>query len=415
MIIRVPVGFAMGIVGVLGFGAVVGIGPTLQLMAKVPLTVVTDSNLSIIPMFILMGVFAGRTGISVELFNAARNWVGHVPGGLALSSLLSCAGFAAINGSSIATTATMTQVALPEMEKAGYDSSLSAGVIAAGGTLGIMIPPSSALALYGIITDQNISKLFMAGILPGFLGILIYGITIRIIAALKPEAYPKESRVRWSERFSSLTNIWAVILLFVFVIGGIYGGFFTVTEASGIGAVGTWILGVLRGRLNFSKTIDCLIEALSISASIFMIVIGAMMFGYFLTITQATQNINAWLLDLPIGPLGILSIIIIMYLILGALMDEIAIAFLTLPIIFPAIVSLGFDPIWFGVVFVMVCTLGMIMPPVGMNVFVINSIATHLSIGKIYRGVTPFIFADLLRLVIIIAFPIISLLIPMSM
>lgn len=415
MIVRVPIGFSMGIVGVFGFGLVVGLEPALRLLAQVPLTVVTDYSLSIIPMFILMGVFASRSGLSGELFAAARAWVGHIPGGLALASLFSCAGFAAINGSSIATAATMTRVALPEMEKANYSPGLATGVIAAGGTLGIMIPPSAALALYGIITEQDISKLFMAGILPGLLGVLCYGVTIRVLAAWRPASSPPEEPVPFRERFRPLRNVWAVIVLFAFVIGGIYLGLFTVTEASGVGAVGTWVIGILRRRLNLRTTIQCLIEALQTTASIFAIIIGAMVFGYFLTITQTTQNINAWLVSLPIGPHGILFLIIVMYLILGALMDEIAIALLTLPIIFPVIVGLGFDPIWFGVIFVMVCTVGMIAPPVGMNVFVINSIAPHVSLGRIYKGVAPFIAADLIRLGILVAFPIISLLIPNSM
>lgn len=415
MIVRIPIGFSMGIVGVAGFGLVVGLEPALRLLAQVPLTVVTDYSLSIIPMFILMGVFASRSGLSGELFAAARAWVGHIPGGLALASLFSCAGFAAINGSSIATAATMTRVALPEMEKANYSPGLATGVIAAGGTLGIMIPPSAALALYGIITEQDISKLFMAGILPGLLGVLCYGVTIRILAAWRPASSPPEESVPFRERFQPLRNVWAVIALFAFVIGGIYLGLFTVTEASGVGAVGTWVIGVLRRRLNLQTTIQCLIEALQTTASIFAIIIGAMIFGYFLTITQTTQNINAWLVSLPIGPHGILFLIIVMYLVLGALMDEIAIALLTLPIIFPVIVGLGFDPIWFGVIFVMVCTVGMIAPPVGMNVFVINSIAPHVSLGRIYKGVAPFIAADLIRLAILVAFPIISLLIPNSM
>lgn len=415
MLLRVPVGIAMGIVGCIGFGAVVGMGPAVQLLAQVPLTTVTDYNLSIIPMFILMGVFASRSGLSRELFHAGKMWVGHVPGGLALATLLSCAGFAAVNGSSIATAATMTRVALPEMEHSNYSPVLSTGVIAAGGTLGIMIPPSAALTLYGIITEQDISRLFMAGILPGCLGVVMYGILIRVIAAVRPDDCRPHPPAPFAERLSSLKDIWAVILLFVFVIGGIYGGFFTVTEASGIGACGTWIIGVIRRRLDLTQTIQSLIEALRTTASIFTIIIGALIFGYFLTITQTTQNINALLVGLDIGPYGVLCLIILMYLILGALMDEIAIALLTLPIVFPVVVGLGFDPIWFGVIFVMVATLGMMSPPIGMNVFVISSIAPEVRLGQIYRGVMPFILVDLLRLTILVTVPVISLWIPMNM
>ena len=415
MLLRVPVGIAMGVVGCLGFGAVVGTGPALQLLAQVPLTTVMDYNLSIIPMFILMGVFASSSGLSRELFHAGRTWVGHVPGGLALATLVSCAGFAAVNGSSIATAATMTRVALPEMENAKYSPILSTGVIAAGGTLGIMIPPSAALALYGIITEQDISRLFMAGILPGLLGIVMYAIVIRTIAYLRPESCRPEARTTLAAKILSLRDIWAVLLLFGFVIGGIYGGFFTVTEASGIGACGTWLIGVIRRRLTLKDTIESLIEALRTTASIFMIVVGALIFGYFLTITQTTQNINSWLGSLDIGPYGVLTLILIMYIILGALMDEIAIALLTLPIIYPVIVGLGFDPVWFGVIFVMVCTLGMVSPPIGMNVFVINSLTPHISLVQIYRGVMPFLMMDLVRLAILVAFPAISLWLPTTM
>lgn len=415
MAIRVPVGFAMGIAGAAGFGAIVGLQPALRLFSQVPLTVATNYDLSIIPMFILMGAFASRSGLSLELFRASRAWIGHFRGGLALSTLLSCAGFAAINGSSIATAATMTRVALPEMEREGYHSSLSTGVIAAGGTLGIMIPPSAVFALYGIMTEQNISKLFIAGILPGILGVIFYGLAVRGIGFLRPDHVPASPRESWRVRFMALRDVWAVLVLFGFVIGGIYGGVFTVTEAAGVGAAGTWAIGALRRRLDFKATIECLIEALRITSAIFAIVIGALIFGYFLAITQTTQNLSFWITSLPLGPYGILAIILLAYFVLGAVMDELAITLLTLPIVFPIIVQLGFDPIWFGVIFVMTVTLGMNTPPVGMNVFVINSIARHVPLTDIYRGVAPFIAADIVRLIILVAFPTISLLLPMSM
>jgi tripartite ATP-independent transporter DctM subunit len=309
----------------------------------------------------------------------------------------------------------MTRVALPEMEREGYHSSLATGVIAAGGTLGIMIPPSAVFALYGIITEQNISKLFIAGILPGILGIVFYAVAVQTVGFLRPKHVPCSPRESWQTRFRTLFDVWAVLVLFSFVIGGIYGGIFTVTEAAGVGAAGTWVIGAVRRRLDLKATVECLIEALRITSAIFAIVIGALIFGYFLAITQTTQNLSFWITSLPLGPYGILAVILLAYFVLGAVMDELAITLLTLPIVFPIIVQLGFDPIWFGVIFVMTVTLGMNTPPVGMNVFVINSIARHVPLTDIYKGVAPFIAADLLRLVILVAVPLISLLLPMTM
>jgi C4-dicarboxylate transporter DctM subunit len=288
-------------------------------------------------------------------------------------------------------------------------------VIAAGGTLGIMIPPSTVFALYGIMTEQDIGKLFIAGILPGILAIALYAVTVMLIGWRRPELMPATARASWHERLASLRDIWATIALFAFVIGGMYGGLFTVNEAAGMGACGAAALGIVRGRLNGAAIIECLIEALRTSAAIFVIVLGAFLFGYFLTITQAAQNIGAFLLQLPVGAYGILAIILVGYLILGAVMDELAMVLLTLPIVFPVVTGLGFDPIWFGVIIVMTVTLGLICPPVGMNVFVINSLARDVSLGEIYRGVGPFIFADIIRLIILCAFPWISLVLPRTM
>jgi len=415
MVLRVPIGFAMAIVGVSGFAVMTDIGPGLKLLETSPLRTVLDYDLSIIPMFILMGAFATAAGMSRELFRAGNAWLGHLRGGLALAAISACAGFAAINGSSVATAATMSTVALPEMRKAGYHPGTAAGVIAAGGTLGIMIPPSVIFALYGLMTEQDIGKLFIAGILPGILAVALYFITIQLIGWFRPAAMPRGPAHSWAERWRSLRDIWATLLLFVFVIGGMYGGLFTATEAAGTGAFGALAIGVARGRLNWSGILRCLIEALRTSSAIFSIVIGAFLFGYFLTITQTTQNATQFLANLPIGPYGVLALILLGYLILGAIMDELAMILLTVPIVYPAMMLLGFDPIWFGVIIVMTVTLGLICPPIGMNVFVINSIARDISLASIYRGVGPFIWADILRLTILCAFPIISLYLPRTM
>ena len=412
MAVRVPIGIAMGIAGVGGFALLSGSTPALNLLANVPLSVLTDYNLIVIPMFILMGAFASHSGMSTELFKAGRAWLGHRRGGLALASIAACGGFSAINGSSVATAATMTQVALPEMRRAGYHPGFSAGLIAAGGTLGIMIPPSVIMVLYGIMTETDITKLFAAGIIPGLMAVAFYSAVVAIVARLRPDTMPSGERLGWGERFASLRPLWAVVVLFVFVLGGIYGGLFTVQEAAGVGAIGTLVIGMLRGRLRWPQIKAALIGALRVSSAIMMIVVGAYLFGYFLTITQFTQNAVEFLVHLPVGPYGVLALIMVGYLILGAVMDELAMILLTVPIVFPAMMQLGFDPVWFGVIVVMAVTFGMICPPVGMNVFVINSIARDVPLVDIYKGTMPFIAVDVVRLLILCAFPILSTWLP---
>ncbi len=415
MLARVPIGFAMAIAGVVGFWVLNGTWPALNLLMNSPFATMSDYSLSVIPLFILMGVFASRGGMSQELFRAGKAWLGHLPGGAAVSTIAACGGFAAINGSSVATAATMSTVALPEMRKQGYEPGLAAGTIAVGGTLGIMIPPSGAMLIYGILTEQDVGQLFAAGILPGLLGMLMYVVVIAIIARRSPALFPPGDRAPWSERFASLRGIWAVFALFGLVVATLYGGFVTVTEAASVGCLGALLIGVLRKRLNAADTLACLIEALRTSSAIFVVAIGSFIFGYFLTVTQAAQAMTDWLVHLPIGPYGVLTLILVAYIIMGALMDELAMILLTVPIVFPAIVQLGFDPIWFGVIIVMVMTLGMVMPPVGINVFVINSIARDIPLTHIYRGVMPFVVADLLRLALLVAFPVISLALPQMM
>ena len=412
MAVRVPIGMAMGIAGVCGFAALSGWKAGLNLLANVPLSVVTDYNLSVIPMFILMGAFASRSGMSRELFAAGRAWLGHLRGGLAMASVAACGGFAAINGSSVATAATMAQVALPEMRRAGYHPGLSAGLVAAGGTLGIMIPPSVILVLYGIMTETDIKKLFAAGVIPGLMAVGLYFLVVQAIARMRPAHLPRGEAHTWGERWASLRSLWAVIALFLFVLGGIYGGLFTVEEGAGVGAVGTLLIGIVRRRLRLPEIRAALIDTLRVSSAIMMIVIGAFLFGYFLTITQFTQKAVAFLVGLPVGAYGVLALVMVGYFILGAIMDELAMILLTVPVVFPAMMQLGFDPVWFGVIVVMAVTFGMICPPVGINVFVINSIARDVTLGRIYRGTMPFIAVDVLRLVILCAFPALSLWLP---
>jgi C4-dicarboxylate transporter, DctM subunit len=415
MALRVPIGVAMGLTGILGFAALSGMGPALKLLGQVPLSVLSDYNLSIIPMFILMGAFSAGAGMSRELFGAGTAWLGHRRGGLALATITACGGFAAINGSSVATAATMSQVALPEMRKAGYDPGLSAGLIAAGGTLGIMIPPSVIFVLYGIMTETDITQLFFAGVVPGMLAMLFYSLVIVYLGWRYPATMPRGPVHSWGQRFATLKNLWATLLLFLVVLGGMYLGVFTATEAAGVGAMGALAIGLTRGQLRVHQIKETLISSLRVSAAILTIVLGAYLFGYFLTITQFTQNSIEFLVHLPVGAYGVLALIMVGYLILGAVMDELAMILLTVPIVFPAMMQLGFDPVWFGVIIVMAVTFGMICPPVGMNVFVINSIATDIPLTRIYRGTFPFIAVDVVRLFLLCAFPMLSLWLPRTL
>ncbi len=415
MMLRVPVGMAMGLVGVTGYGWIVGAGPALKMVGQTTMRTVTDYNFGVIPMFMLMGAFVSASGISRELFRAANALIGHLRGGLGVATIFACGGFAAICGSSVATAATFSNVAYPEMRRYGYPQSFATGVIAAGGTLGIMIPPSTVLAVYAILTEQDIGKLFMAGVLPGLLAIAMYVLTIVIIVAVRPQFLPAGEAKPWRERLASQRDIWAPMALFLFVIGGLYGGIFTPTEAGGVGAAGAFFLGLLRRRLTRQQIRDALLEATRTSAAVFTVLIGALLFGYFLTITQTPQKLTEFLTGLGLGRYALLAIIMGFYLVLGCLMDAMAMIILTVPIIFPLIIHLGFDPIWFGIIIVMTVELGLIHPPVGMNVFVIKSVVQDVSFTTIFRGVLPFVGIDLLRLAILIAFPAIALWLPSRM
>jgi C4-dicarboxylate transporter, DctM subunit len=415
MLLRVPVGMAMGLVGVSGFGYLVGFSPALKLVGQTSMRTVTDYTFGVIPMFLLMGTFVSNSGMSRELFRAANGFVGHLRGGLGIATIAACGGFAAISGSSVATAATFSTVAYPEMRRYGYPQSFAAGVIAAGGTLGAMLPPSTVLAVYGIITEQDIGKLFIAGIVPGILAASMYMITVAVIVWARPKYLPAGPRTQWRERLKGLRDIWATLLLFCFVIGGLYGGLFTPTEAGGMGAGGAFLIGVLRGRLTRLDIRRSLLQATRTAAAVFTVLIGALLFGYFLTITQTPQKVTAFLTGLGLGRYGVLALIMVMYVVLGCLMDALAMVILTVPIIFPVIKELGFDPIWFGVIIVMTVELGLIHPPVGMVVFVIKSVIQDINFSTIFAGVLPFIATDLIRLVILIAFPAIALWLPSRM
>src|SRR5690348_1822530 len=412
ILLRVPVGMAMGLVGVTGFGYLGGGLPALKMVGQTSMRTVADYSFGIIPMFLLMGAVVSASGVSRELFRAGNAFAGHLKGGLGIATIAACAGFAAISGSSVATAATFSTVAYPEMRQYNYPQSFSTGVIAAGGTLGAMFPPSTVLAVYALITQQDVGKLFIAGILPGCLAVGMYIATIAVIGLIRPDFLPAGERSSWAERRAALAQVWAPLLLFVLVIGGLYGGVFTPTEAGGVGAGGAIIIGALRGRLSPVQLLQSLLHATRTTAAIFTVLIGALLFGYFLTVTQTPQNVTAFLTGLGLGRYGVLALIMLMYLVLGCLMDALAMIILTVPIIFPVITQLGFDPIWFGVITV---ELGLIHPPVGVNVFVIKSVVPEVSFLTIFSGVLPFIATDILRLLILIAFPIIATYLPEHM
>ncbi len=415
MLLRVPVGMAMGLVGVTGYGYLSGSTPALKMVGQTSMRIVTDYTFGVIPMFLLMGAIVTRSGMSRELFQAANRFVGHWRGGLGIATIAACAGFAAISGSSVATAATFSTVAYPEMRRFNYPQSFATGVIAAGGTLGAMFPPSIVLAVYGLITQQDIGKLFMAGVLPGLLAVSMYMATIFVIGRARPGWLPTAPASTWDERARAIRDVWAPVLLFLFVIGGLYGGLFTPTEAGGMGAGGALIISVARGRLSRADLLQSLLQATRTAAAVFTVLIGAILFGYFLTITQTPQKITEFVTSLGLSPTGVLVLIMLMYLVLGCLMDAMAMIILTVPIVFPVIQALGFDPIWFGVIIVMTVELGLIHPPVGMNVFVIKTVVKDVSFSTIFYGVLPFVVTDILRLAILIAFPIIALYLPSRM
>ncbi|HUB14264.1 MAG TPA: TRAP transporter permease [Acetobacteraceae bacterium] len=412
MLLRVPVGMAMGLVGVTGFGYLVGAEPALKMVGQTSMRIVTDYTFGVIPMFLLMGAFVSRSGMSRELFHAANTFVGHRRGGLGIATIAACAGFAAISGSSVATAATFSTVAYPEMRRFDYPQSFATGVIAAGGTLGAMFPPSIVLAVYGLITQQDIGRLFIAGVLPGLLAVSMYMATISVIGRVRPRFLPAAPRSSWRERWQAAREVWAPLTLFAFVIGGLYGGLFTPTEAGGMGAGGAFLISVARRRLSGPDIRESLLQATRTAAAVFTVLIGAILFGYFLTVTQVPQKVTEFITGMGMGRYGVLAVIMLMYLALGCLMDSMAMIILTVPIIFPVITSLGFDPVWFGIIIVMTVELGLIHPPVGMNVFVIKTVVKDVSFSTIFLGVIPFVLTDITRLVVLIAFPAIALWLP---
>jgi len=401
-LLRIPLAFAMGAVGIAGMGLTRGLEPALASTAQVVYETGFAYTLSVIPLFILMGNFVARAGLAQELFRAAYTFVGHVRGGLAHATVLACAGFGAICGSSIATAATMSKVAYPSMKKLGYADYLSTGVIAAGGTLGIMIPPSTIMVIYGIVTETHIGKLFAAGVLPGLLCAAMMMGAVVFITWRDPAAGPAGERSSWRERAIAVRGIWGVALLVLLVLGGIYGGVFTATEGAGIGASGAFFFALARGALTPRVVFEILVESARTTAMLFTILIAAMMFASFVNFTTMPGDLKNWILHLGLPPLAIVGAMMLIYVVLGTIMEELSMVLLTIPVFFPIVVQLGFDPVWFGVLIVLVVQIGLISPPVGMNLFVLNSLLKNVPLAQIFRGVWLFVAALVVALLVVL-------------
>ncbi len=409
---RVPIAVALGLTGFIGFGLLIGWKQSSVMMALTTRDAAMSYSMVVIPLFILMGNFIAGTGVSKELYRAAQAFLGARRAGLASATVLSCGGFAMVCGSSVATVVTMGKVALPSMRAFGYKDSLSAATIASGATLGIIIPPSVLLVIYGIMTETHIGKLYAAALIPGVLGILGYIVAVRWTAWRDPEAAPPARASSTQEKLAATLNIWPVLVLFALVLGGIYSGTFTATEAAGIGAFGAFVLALLRGRLTINTLYEILLDSAQATAVIFGLLIGALIFTEFLNYTGAHTALLSFVQDSGFSPFTVIIVICLIYIVLGALMEELSMMLLTVPLFFPIVTGLGYDPIWFGVLVIVLCELGMIAPPVGVNLFVVRSFAPEIPITTIMRGIVPFVAVDIIRVFVIAAFPILSLYLP---
>ncbi len=431
VLLRMPIVFAMGLVGTLGFawergGSIFserGLKAAMSMVGRQITDTAQDYGLSVIPLFILMGLFVNKGGLARELYAVSNAFLGHLRGGLAMATVAACGGFSAICGSSLATAATMSKVAMPEMRRYGYADGLSTASIAAGGTLGILIPPSVILVIYGLLTETSIGKLFIAGIVPGLLGILFYLFAVRWTVFRNPQAGPAGPRAGWGERLRALRSVWAVLLLFFLVIGGLYGVFdfaplnltFSPTEAAGMGAMGAFLIALSRGGLDWRITFEVLKDTAFTSAALFAVLIGAQIFSNFVNLAGLPEALIAIVTAYDVPPFVVMLMILGIYIVLGCVFESLSMLLLTVPIFFPLVISLGFDPVWFGIVVVVVTEISLITPPVGLNVFILKGVVGNVSTGTIFRGVTPFWVADIFRLALIVLLPALVLFLPEQM
>ncbi len=421
--LRLPIAFAMGLVGFVGYAYETSTRGALSMSGRLLIDTAQDYGLSVVPLFILMGLFVNKGGLSRELYQVSYAFLGHLRGGLAMATIVACGGFSAICGSSLATAATMSKVAMPQMRRYGYADSLSTASIAAGGTLGILIPPSVILVIYGLLTETSIGKLFIAGIVPGAIGILFYLFAVKFTVTRNPDTGPAGERTGWMGRFQAIRGVWAVLLLFILVIGGLYGALdfwpihltFSPTEAAGMGAMGAFIIALARGGLSFADVKEVLIETSYTTASLFSVLIGAWIFSNFVNIAGMPEALLAMVNQAGFSPMTVILMILAVYLILGCVFESLSMLLLTVPIFFPVIVQLDFGlppehlAIWFGILVLIVVEVGLITPPVGMNLFIINTMDRTTPMADTYRAVLFFVASDLFRVVLLVLFPVITL------
>jgi C4-dicarboxylate transporter, DctM subunit len=412
---RMPLGVALGLVGVVGFGMLSGFPAAIANASRLVIDSGQSYGLSVLPMFILMGLLVEKGGMAKELYRAAYVFLGHRKGGLSMSTIVSCGMFSAICGSSLATAATMAKVSMPEMRRYKYHDSLATASIAAGGTLGILIPPSVVLVIYGLMTETSVGKLFIAGVLPGLTGIIFYLLAVKVTVARTPESGPAGERSNWAERLVALRDVWTTLLLFFFVIGGIYLGWFTPTEAAGMGAAGAMLIAWQRGTLTIASLMDVLRDTAATSAKLFMVLFGALIFSNFVNRAGLPDALIKIVNSFDASPIGVIFIILLIYLLLGCVFESLSMILLTVPIFAPVVEGLGFDLIWFGILVVVVTEISLITPPIGLNVFVLKGVLKDVSIKTIFKGVTPFWVADIFRLTLLALVPAISLFLPSMM
>ena len=423
VLLRMPIAIAMGLVGIIGYAQETTLRASISMAGRLIIDTAQDYGLSVVPLFILMGLFVNKGGLSRELYRVSYVFLGHFKGGLAMATIMACGGFAAICGSSLATAATMSKVALPEMRKYGYSDELSTASIAAGGTLGILIPPSVILVIYGLLTETSIGKLFIAGVVPGLIGIFFYLLAVRFIVMRNSKAGPAGEVSSWKERFDAFKNVWAVTALFFLVIGGLYGLFnfwplnltFSPTEAAGMGAAGAFLIALSRRQLTFNDIKAVLKETSHTTAILFSVMIGASMFSNFVNLAGLPEGLLALVNQTGLSPMTVMLFIILIYILLGCVFESLSMLLLTVPIFFPLVTTLGFNPVWFGIVVVVVTEISLITPPVGLNVFVLKGVVVDVSTGTIFKGVTPFWVVDIFRLALIVFVPWLVLFLPNSM
>ncbi|MBL8376254.1 MAG: TRAP transporter large permease [Burkholderiales bacterium] len=411
----IPIAFSMLAIGFAGFGMLNGWQGAAYMVGQIAFETAQNYGLSVLPMFILMGNFVNHAGLSRELYGAANAFLGHRRGGLAMATVVACGGFAAVSGSSVATAATMGKVSVPAMRQFGYSDRLAVGSVAAGGTLGILIPPSVVMVIYGIMTSTDIGKLFAAGILPGILGILFYIAAVQWTVWRDPASGPPGERMSAAQRWAALRRVWAVAALFLGVIGGIYFGVFTPTEAAGIGAFGALAVALARRTLDWPAIGRVLLETVATTAVMFAVLIGGIVFSNFVNVAGLPAALSAFVKGLDVPPVAVIFAIIAIYFVLGCVLESITMILLTVPVFFPIVSALGFDPVWFGIIVVVATEISLITPPVGLNVFVISGLFRDVGTGNVFRGVAPFVVADLLRISLLVLVPSVVLLLPSFM